>query len=102
MNCLRPADSSLRPASEADPLLCPRCQKEMRIVALIDDQSVIERILRHLGLWPACRDARGAGRQQAVRVEPGPDPPGDWVIEACFEDALPDYDTTPDLAYANE
>ena len=36
---------------EADPLLCPRCSREMRIVALIDDRAVIERILRHLGLW---------------------------------------------------
>ena len=86
---------------EADPLLCPRCQKEMRIVALIDDKAVIERILRHLGLW-----------QQGVRVAPGTDPPADWVIEPCFDlsavveaeadDALPDYDTVPDLAYANE
>ena len=57
---------------EADPLLCPLCQKEMRIVALIDDQAVIERILRHLGLW-----------QQGVRVASGPAPPADWVIEPC-------------------
>lgn len=75
---------------EADPLLCPCCKKEMRIVALIDDQAVIERILRHLGLW-----------QEGVRVTSGPDPPGDWVIEPCFDDAFPDYDTDPDLAYAN-
>ena len=33
---------------EADPLLCPSCSREMRIVALIDDRTVIERILRHL------------------------------------------------------
>ena len=36
---------------EADPLVCPRCSREMRIVALIDDRAVIERIRRHLGLW---------------------------------------------------
>jgi len=41
----------------------------MRIVSLIDEQAVIERILRHLGLW-----------QQGVRVATGPDPPADWVI----------------------
>jgi hypothetical protein len=35
---------------EADPLLCPKCSREMRIVALIDEREVIERILRHLGL----------------------------------------------------
>ncbi len=85
---------------EADPLLCPRCQREMRIISLIDDQAVIERILRHLGLW-----------QQGVRVASGPDPPGELVIEPCFDlsavveveadDVSPDYDTDPDLIYAN-
>ena len=38
---------------EADPLLCPQCHKEMRIIALIDEVTVIERILRHLGLCEA-------------------------------------------------
>jgi hypothetical protein len=36
---------------EADPLLRPKSSREMRIVALIDDRAVIERILRHLSLW---------------------------------------------------
>ena len=36
---------------EADPLLCPKCQREMWIVSLIDDRQVIERILRPLGVW---------------------------------------------------
>jgi hypothetical protein len=63
---------------EADPLLCPKCQKEMRIVSLIDDQTVSERILRHLGLW-----------QQGIRVASGPAPPADWVIEPCYDDATP-------------
>jgi hypothetical protein len=36
---------------EADPLWCPKCSREMRIVSLIDEEDVIERILRHLGLW---------------------------------------------------
>lgn len=35
---------------EADLLICPRCSKEMRIVALIDKAAVIESILLHLGL----------------------------------------------------
>ena len=76
---------------EADPLLCPRCQKEMRIVALLDDRTVIERILRHLGLW-----------QQGVRIASGPDPPGDLVSEPCFDDVFSDNDTEPDLIYAND
>ena len=30
---------------------CPRCGAEMKMIALIDDGAVIEKILRHLGLW---------------------------------------------------
>ena len=36
---------------EADPLRCPKRSREMRIVSLIDEADVIERVLRHLGLW---------------------------------------------------
>jgi len=77
---------------EADPLLCPKCSREMRIVALIDDREVIERILRHLGLW-----------LQGVRVFPAraPPKPDEWVIEPCYDDPFPDYDTEPVMAYAN-
>lgn len=38
---------------EVDPLVCPRCSGTMRIIALIEQPAVIERILTHLGLWPA-------------------------------------------------
>jgi hypothetical protein len=54
----------------------------MRIVSLIDGPAVIERILRHLGLW-----------QQGIRVASGPAPPAAWVIKLCLDDALPT--TTP-------
>ena len=39
---------------EADPLKCPKCGGTMRIVSFIGkatQQSVVERILRHCGLW---------------------------------------------------
>jgi hypothetical protein len=77
---------------EADPLLCPKCHNEMRIVSLIDDPEVIERILRHLGLW-----------EQGVRVLPARAPPEitDRVIEPCVDDPFPDYDIEPVMAYAN-
>ena len=38
---------------EADPLVCPQCGGPMRIIAIIDQAAVIEKILTHLGLWPA-------------------------------------------------
>jgi hypothetical protein len=80
---------------EADPLICPTCQREMRIVSLIDERDVIEKMLKCLGLW-----------QQGVRVDPqrqsGADPPnGDWVYEPIDQDPFPDYDTEPVLFYAN-
>jgi hypothetical protein len=88
---------------EADPLLCPKCQKEMRIVSLIDERAVIERILRHLGLW-----------EQGVRVTPARAPPevAGRVIppspigyggqaEPWLDDPFPDYDTEPVMMCAN-
>ena len=85
---------------EADPLMCPRCSHEMRIVSLIDDRAVIEQILRHLGLW-----------EEGVRVHSGADPPTATVVEPWLslpavadrrrrDDPFPDYDTEPVL-FAN-
>jgi hypothetical protein len=34
-----------------DPLLCPRCGGKMRVISVINDPEVIERILKHLDLW---------------------------------------------------
>jgi hypothetical protein len=38
---------------EVDPLVCPQCAGAMRIIAFIEQPAVVEKILRHLGLWPA-------------------------------------------------
>jgi hypothetical protein len=35
---------------EIDPLTCPECQGLMRIISIIEDQEVIDKILSHLGL----------------------------------------------------
>jgi hypothetical protein len=58
----------------------------MRIVVLINEREVIERILRHLGLW-----------KQGVRLCPPRAPPesDQWVIEPWLDDPFPDYDTEP-------
>ena len=74
---------------EADPLLCPHCHKEMRIVALIDEAPVIERIRRHLELWEA-----------GVRADAARDPPQpvELVIEPGLYEPLPDYDHKPVFA----
>jgi len=36
---------------EANPLICPRCSGPLKIISLIGDSPVIEKILRHLKLW---------------------------------------------------
>ena len=41
----------IRKVYEADPLTCPKCQGEMRIISFIDQPDVIKKILDHLGLW---------------------------------------------------
>ena len=60
----------------------------MRIVALINERGVIERILRHVGL------PGGGGRDRS-----GPDPPCDRVLEPWQEDPFPDYGSEPVMDY---
>ena len=36
---------------EVDPLICQHCGGEMRFLAVIEETPVIERILRHVGVW---------------------------------------------------
>jgi len=41
----------IRKVYEADPLVCPKCQGPMRVIALIEDPALVRAILTHLGLW---------------------------------------------------
>jgi hypothetical protein len=34
-----------------DPLLCPKCLGSMKIISFIEDEQIIRKILKHLGLW---------------------------------------------------
>jgi hypothetical protein len=36
---------------EVDPLVCPKCQGVMKVIAFIEQRQVIEKILRHLKMW---------------------------------------------------
>ena len=61
----------------------------MRIVSLIDEREVIERILRHLGLW-----------EGAVPFRPARAPPGDeGTLELFPGDPFPDYSVDPVMKY---
>jgi hypothetical protein len=69
-----------------DPLICPHCQHKMRVIAVIDQPEVVEKILRHLGLW------HGASPQRACRAPPEGDiEPRNWEP---FDDVdpMPDYE----------
>ena len=41
----------IRKVYETNPLTCPKCQGEMRIISFIGQADVIKKILQHLGLW---------------------------------------------------
>jgi hypothetical protein len=40
----------IRKVYEVDPLRCPKCGAEMRIVAFLTDYAVVDRIIDHLKL----------------------------------------------------
>ena len=70
---------------EVDPLACPKCGGEMKIISFIDEPLLIRRILEHLGLWQA-------------RIPKGLPPPEhhDDIVEAvvceAFDDGWSRYD----------
>jgi hypothetical protein len=55
----------LKQVYEADPVCCPRCGAELKIIAFIKrhQTEVIEKILRHCGLWEEAT-ARGSPAAQ--------------------------------------
>jgi hypothetical protein len=89
---------------EADPLLCPHCQHEMRIIALIDEEAVTLRILRHLGHWEEPVDANRGPPEAILELFPE-EQHLDPLLELWSEtaprredpeiDPFPDYDSEP-------
>lgn len=73
---------------EVAPLVCPRCGGDMKIIALIEEPAVVERILKHLDLWrdpePRRGDHRGTTPCGAAEAPP----------DLCYEpvdDSWPGY-----------
>jgi len=52
---------------EVDPLACPKCSGKMKVISVIEDEEVIKKILKHLGLWQ-------------VKPRPPPKPTGQTKI----------------------
>jgi hypothetical protein len=67
----------IRKVYEVDPLLCPKCGTQMRVIALLEEPAVIERILSWLGLWQplaACGPSPPEGRSNLpLTYHPIPD-----------------------------
>ena len=59
----------------------------MRIVSHIDEDDVIERILRHLGLW---QEGGAALRHRPAKT----------TLDPWLDDPFPDYDTEPVVAFS--
>ncbi len=55
---------------EADPLVCPRCSGPLKIISLIGDGAVIEKILRHLKLWDRPERPPPAAPDRSIRYDP--------------------------------
>ena len=56
---------------EVDPLTCPKCSGKMKVISVIEDQDVIKKILKHLGLWEVQpRPPPRMAKTQPLHTEP--------------------------------
>ena len=58
---------------EVDPLTCPKCFGKMKIISVIEDEEVIKKILKHLGLWKI--------KERAPPKATGPPKPPEYSID---------------------
>ena len=68
----------MRRTFELDVLACPRCGGRLRLVALIEQAAVVQRILRHFGLpteVPEPRPARAPPRRLETLEDQSQDAP---------------------------
>ncbi len=75
---------------EVDPLECPHCQVEMKIISFITDRQVVRKILKHLQLWH-----EGPARSPPARA--GPEIlthkwQHDMVHTELYDDGWPGYE----------
>ena len=69
---------------EVDPLKCPTCGGTMKIVAFIEKELVIEKILRHCDLWMVTERSRS-------KEEPARPPPQNILAENTVSEPVYDY-----------
>jgi hypothetical protein len=78
---------------EADSLSCPKCGSQMKVVAFIDPPQgdVIEKILRHCGLWNPSSPRAPPSGDGLVYV-----PDGDEDGQTAFPDGCQELTYIPD------
>lgn len=81
---------------EVNPLVCPRCGSEMKVVAVIDQEDAIYKILRHLGLLaPEESRAPPATGPPAISASPPPQAPD--LFTSLSSTALPTHPPISEL-----
>ena len=63
-----------------DPLTCPKCGEEMRIIAFIEDYTIVKKILDYLGIYEFER------KRPPPRVDIARDEFDDYVRDDTRED----------------
>ena len=71
---------------EVDPLLCPKCSGTMRVIAFIEDEEAIRKILKHLNLW----DTKQKPPPRAHAPPCNDTPSIDDALQPRFEDYVSD------------
>ncbi len=76
---------------EVDPLKCPHCQGEMKIISFIKDRDVIRKILEHLDLWRIPKQPRPPPENKFTLPRHNPCPPV-TEQEDFFDDGWPGFE----------
>jgi len=74
---------------EVDPLECPKCHGEMKIISFITEKPVIKKILEHLNLWQETQ------RTPPNKASPDPETKVRIIKELDhepFDDGWPEYE----------
>ena len=72
-----------------NPLVCSKCSGSMRIIAFIDDQQIVKKILQHLDLWHVKRKppprANGPPAEAFIIYDESSSPSADdYLIDANY------------------
>jgi len=71
-----------------DPLICPECRSEMKIISFIDNPKIIKKILKYLNLW----------EEESARDPPRPPEIPDEIVYVPIEDTAWDQRENPGFA----